>query len=54
MKHLFGFNQFIAMITSHQITYLCKIRTGKMEMGIRQRGRIERQSNGLREREREH
>jgi hypothetical protein len=33
--------------------YLCEIRTGKTERGVRQRGQKERHSNRLRERERE-
>jgi hypothetical protein len=43
MKHPFLFNQFIAMITSHEISEcLCGISTGKMERGREQKGRIER------------
>jgi len=54
MKHPFAYNQFIAMITSHQISKcLGEISTGKTELVIRQRGGRERLSSGLRERGRE-
>jgi hypothetical protein len=53
MKHPFMLNQFIAMITSHQISrVLNESSTGKMEWGIRQRGTREGQRNRLIESER--
>ncbi len=39
MKHPLVFNQFMAMIASHQISrVLCELSTGEMEWGIGQKG----------------